>query len=368
MSYIQQVSHIREPTGPVAKGDAPVLTADERKALEGDTMSFSAFPALQDLGLDECPVDDRRVIMRGGGETAGMERINEYLFEENHLPTYWHTREQFGKVNSGSRLSPWLAQGCISPRRLYGECVRYEQEKRWQNFPENDREGEGESRKADGSAPAKKLLFKKPGKSIDLLTSQLLWRDFYHFLAMDADDRLFELGGFTTKVSGWNRNEEYIEAWKTGKTGYPLVDANMRELAATGFISSRGRSVVASFLALDLKVDWRIGAEYFESTLVDHDVSTNWGNWLNSAGLTGQTKGRPNKMNSVSQARKFDKHGDYVKRWVTELANVPYPYYFEPWKLSKEEHAQYGSEAYPAALVDATVEKKAEPRKMRYGN
>ena len=91
---------------------------------------------------------------------------------------------------------------------------------------------------------------KIPGKSVDLLSKQLLWRDFYHFVAMDFDKKLFELGGFTTKTTGWNLNEEYIEAWKTGTTGYPLVDANMRELLATGFMSSRGRMLVASFLAL----------------------------------------------------------------------------------------------------------------------
>lgn len=366
MAYVQQIEHVREPVGPIGKGDAPTLTAKERDNLEGDGFSFSniGLPSLHDLGLEEPVVDVRRVVQRRGGETSGLERMNEYLYEGNDLPTYWHTREQFGKLNSGSRLSAYIAQGCISPRRLYGELHRWEEEKRWLNFPE-DLDGLKGLIDDDGTVPMIEAPRKIPGKSVDLLSKQLLWRDFYHFVAMDFDKKLFELGGFTTKTTGWNLNEEYIEAWKTGTTGYPLVDANMRELLATGFMSSRGRMLVASFLALDLKVDWRVGAEYFESMLIDHDISTNWGNWLNSAGLTGTTKGRPNKLNPISQARKFDKSGEYVKMWIPELANVPKPFLFEPWKMNSDQHGKYRSEAYPAPIVvRARPEDGPTPRKI----
>ena len=120
---------------------------------------------------------------------------------------------------------------------------RYEEEKRWLNFPE-DLDGLKGIIDDDGTVTMKKAPSKNPDKSIKLINKQLLWRDFYHFVAMDADDKLFKVEGFTTKSTGWNLNDEYIAAWKTGNTGYPIVDANMRELSATGFMSGRGTSAL----------------------------------------------------------------------------------------------------------------------------
>ena len=105
----------------------------------------------------------------------------------------------------------------------------------------------------------------------------------------------------------------------------PLVDANMRELAATGWMSNRGRQNVASYLILDLGIDWRRGAEHFETLLLDYDTASNWGNWVAAAGLTG---GRLNKFNITKQSRDYDANGDYLRAWIPELADVPTEYVF----------------------------------------
>lgn len=386
--YIQQVSHIREPIEAITSGDALPLSNAERDNLETDgaargsarhtrssqkpaSISFSELPTLPDLGFQEdVPFDERQALLKPGGESFGIERINEYFFEEDHIPTYHHTREQFGQVNSASRLSAWLALGCISARRLYAETVRYENEKVWLHFQNDDEEEERVTYKNGRMQPPKAPLKKLPGKSIDLFVLQLLMRDFFHFMAMDADEELFRVQGYTTKTGGWNLNKEYIECWKAGMTGYPAVDANMRELNATGFISNRGRMVVASFLALDLEVDWRVGAEYFETMLVDHDIATNWGNWLYSAGLTRHSKNRPITINAAGQTIRYDKHGDYVRRWIPELAAVPAPQIHRPWKMTPEEHVKYGSQSYPKPMIDTVantgIAKEIEKREMLY--
>ena len=115
-----------------------------------------------------------------------------------------------------------------------------------------------------------------------------------------------------------------------GRTGHPLVDANMRELALTGWMSNRGRQNVASFLTQNLGLDWRLGAEHFEATLVDCDVHCNWGNWLYIAGITG---GRINVFNIAKQSADYDAQGAYVRHWLPELARVPLKFVHAPWKM-----------------------------------
>mmetsp|Transcript_15137 Transcript_15137/g.23033 ORF Transcript_15137/g.23033 Transcript_15137/m.23033 type:complete len:402 (+) Transcript_15137:3-1208(+) len=125
----------------------------------------------------------------------------------------------------------------------------------------------------------------------------------------------------------------------------------MRELAATGFMSNRGRQNVCSFLAIDMNTDWRYGADYFESELLDYDVYSNWGNWCAGAGMTG---GRLNRFNIVKQSKDYDQHGEYVKHWIPELKNVPTQYVHEPWKLSNEQQTDFGVRLgvdYPNPLV-----------------
>jgi deoxyribodipyrimidine photo-lyase len=181
---------------------------------------------------------------------------------------------------------------------------------------------------------------------------------------------IFFEDGTEGRAPQWAPNQdELFERWRTGRTGMPLVDANMRELNATGvarsqhtilrwplvvnvlflglcacslnetmftvgFMSNRGRQNVASYLVLDLGVDWRKGADYFESLLIDYDCASNWGNWVAAAGLTG---GRLNKFNITKQSKDYDLEGTYLRHWIPELANVPASRIHEPWLMSKAE-------------------------------
>ncbi|CAJ1367948.1 unnamed protein product [Effrenium voratum] len=126
----------------------------------------------------------------------------------------------------------------------------------------------------------------------------------------------------------------------------------MRELRATGFMSNRGRQNVASFLALDMGLDWRDGAEWFESYLLDYDVASNWGNWLAAA---GQTTGRVNRFNVIRQSTTYDKEGRYIRHWIPELRNVPVRFIHQPWTMSPEEKVQFGAEGYAAPCVSPAV-------------
>ncbi len=178
----------------------------------------------------------------------------------------------------------------------------------------------------------------------DELVRQLAWRDFYAQLlaaypwsaARDLHPRGRE----------WLDDPEGLAAWKSGLTGYPVVDAGMRELAATGFMHNRARLIVASFLTKDLSIDWREGAAHFSRFLVDGDVASNTGNWQWVAGTGADT--RPGRMfNPTLQGRRYDPSGDYVRRWVPELAAIPGGDVHEPWKVGP-----LLTGGYPTPIVD----------------
>jgi len=149
--------------------------------------------------------------------------------------------------------------------------------------------------------------------------------------------------------------------WREGKTGFPLVDANMRELAATGFMSNRGRQNVASFLTKNLGIDWRMGAEWFESVLIDYDACSNWGNWNYTAGVGNDARGF-RFFNITKQSLDYDREGKYVKHWLPELAQIPAAKVHEPWKLLPVEQERFGMNLgvdYPQPVVDLFKSAKA---------
>jgi deoxyribodipyrimidine photo-lyase len=181
---------------------------------------------------------------------------------------------------------------------------------------------------------------------------ELLWRDFFHFMFVRHGATMFHVGGFRRQMWRWSTDSGAFAAWKAGRTGHPLVDANMRELAATGFMSNRGRQNVASFLTQNLGVDWRLGAEYFEEVLNDYDVHSNWGNWLFAAGITG---GRVNVFNILKQSTDYDPQGEYIKHWCPELKRVPLQYLFQPWRMPPDVQQAAGcvvGQYYPSPLPD----------------
>ncbi|GKY91217.1 hypothetical protein MPSEU_000094300 [Mayamaea pseudoterrestris] len=290
---------------PTPKVHFPLTDSVEYKAV---FEKLSYLPTLTDLGytaeqVEEANHDDPRAVMAFcGGESAALARLKEYVWDKDLLKDYFDTRNGMLGADYSSKFSPWLAHGCLSARRIAMECHDYEQQR-------------------------------VANKSTYWMIFELLWRDFCKFFARKYGDVVFYPGGTAGKTDyKWSTYENNFDAWKDGKTGYPLVDANMRELRATGFMSNRGRQNVASYLSIDLNYDWRRGGDFFETYLLDYDVYSNWVNWCGAAGMMG---GRLNRFNIVKQSKDYDVNGDYVRHWLPELKDVPKQFVHEPWKMTQ---------------------------------
>jgi deoxyribodipyrimidine photo-lyase len=232
-----------------------------------------------------------------------------------------------------SKFSPWLAMGCLSPRYIYAEVKAYERER-----VAND--------------------------STYWLVFELLWRDYFRFMAAKHGDRLFRKSGLRGLNIAWQENWQIFGLWQRGETGFPLVDANMRELAATGFMSNRGRQNVASFLTKNLGINWQMGAEWFESLLIDYDVCSNWGNWNYTAGVGNDARGF-RYFNIMKQSHDYDPQGEYIKHWLSELSTLPASKLYEPWKLLPVEQSRFGVRIgvdYPQPVVDLFKSAQANER------
>ncbi|MEW1633450.1 deoxyribodipyrimidine photo-lyase [Streptomyces sp. NPDC093801] len=187
------------------------------------------------------------------------------------------------------------------------------------------------------------------GPGAEAFVRQLCWRDFHHQVLAARPSAAAE--DYRARHDHWRTGrhaEEEVQAWKDGRTGYPVVDAAMRQLRHEGWMHNRGRLIAASFLAKTLYADWRTGARHFLDLLVDGDLANNQLNWQWVAGTGTDT--RPNRvLNPVRQGLRYDPEGRYVHRWVPELAALPAPRVHEPWRLPAEERARYD---YPEPVVD----------------
>jgi deoxyribodipyrimidine photo-lyase len=206
-----------------------------------------------------------------------------------------------------------------------------------------------------------------------------LTRDYFRWVAAKAGKQLFAWNGFTGRRPGdpdiWvlppgtitSRDKELFDAWIAGRTGAPFVDASMRELAATGFMSNRGRQNVASFLIHDLKYpDWRAGAEYFESVLTDYEVCANWGNWAYLAGVGTDPRGG-RRFNVIKQSMTYDPQGHFIKLWCKELSAYPAEFVHEPHRVRTADLNSHNiiasGERYPAPIVPLmTVRDRDRPK------
>ncbi|NBP70539.1 MAG: cryptochrome DASH, partial [Cytophagia bacterium] len=153
------------------------------------------------------------------------------------------------------------------------------------------------------------------------LIFELLWRDYFRFAAKKYGVKIFQRKGLRNKPVSATNNVELFEKWRAGETGIDFIDANMKELLHTGFISNRGRQNVASYLAKDYKVNWTWGAAWFESQLIDYDVASNWLNWAYIAGV-GNDPREDRYFNTESQVRKYDPKGEYTRYWLSDNMNA----------------------------------------------
>ncbi len=190
---------------------------------------------------------------------------------------------------------------------------------------------------------------------------QLCWRDFHHQVLAARPD--IPHADYRPRGDRWRHEERELQAWREGRTGYPIVDAGMRQLAAEGFMHNRARLIVSSFLTKTLYLDWRAGAAHFTRLLLDADVANNVGNWQWVAGTGNDT--RPNRvLNPLRQAQRFDPHGEYVRRYVPELGSLQGASVHQPWLLPEAQRRRLG---YPAPLVDHEAA-AAELRARRYSS
>ena len=287
-------------------------------------LKLGEVPRLEDFGHEPFTEAELAALPFKGGETAALARLKYYLWDTDLIQNYKESRNGLLGGDYSSKLSSWLANGCLSPKTVYAELRRYERER-------------------------------KSNESTYWLFFELLWRDYFRLMGKKHGSKLFQKGGLLgEEIPDLHNDMRLFEIWAKGKTGVPFIDANMRELAATGFMSNRGRQNVASFLVKDLKVNWQIGAEWFESLLVDYDVCSNYGNWNYIAGV-GNDPRENRYFNILTQALRYDEQGDYVKHWCCELSHVPQDRIHRPDKLSQEEQTTYNVKigaTYPKAVVN----------------
>ena len=238
-----------------------------------------------------------------GGEREGRRAMRAFL--RDGLAAYGERRDDLAGAAT-SRLSAHLRFGCVSPLELMLEARR-----------------------------------RRGG---DTFVRQLCWRDFHHQV-LAANPQL-PRRDYRPRGDRWSRSQRALEAWREGCTGYPLVDAAMRQLAAEGFMHNRARMTVASFFVKDLYLDWRAGARHFWDLLTDGEIANNAGNWQWVAGTGNDT--RPNRvLNPLRQAARFDPDGDYVRRYLPELESIPGGAVHRPWLLDGFRRLDY-----PEPIVD----------------
>ena len=236
----------------------------------------SSFPYTEDLFL--------------GGEKTGLAHLENYLLKK--LPhSYKETRNKLFGIDFSTKFSPWLAIGCISAKYIAFKLKEFEDQ-----FGANE--------------------------SSYWIWFELLWRDYFRFLHFKYGKSLYLKNGLNKNPTHINHNESKFEAWINGRTGNQLIDAGMRELFLTGYLSNRMRQIVASYLIYDLECDWRKGAQWFESQLIDYDVYSNHGNWLYIAGNGTDPRGG-RRFNTTKQNLEHDPNDMYKNYWKEQPINIP---------------------------------------------
>ena len=277
-------------------------TLDKPDVLEPPA-KMDALPAKIKIG--DIPVVESDIPLPDAGEDAALGRLDWFL--ENGEATYEKTRNEPGREDSTSKLSYYFNIGALSPRLAFERAnfEKWKQELTWWDFY------------AD-------VLDRAPESNV--VEYRADWREF-----------------------PWREGDEIsgdLERWKAGETGYPLVDAGMRELMQTGFMHNRVRMICASFLTKHLLIDWKIGEEIFRGLLLCGDRAQNVGNWQWVAGCGVDPSPYFRVFNPTGQGEKFDKEGEYARRWVPELKDAPAKGFYEPWKLSSP------PKGYPQPMID----------------
>ncbi|MDA7855677.1 DASH family cryptochrome [Pseudomonadales bacterium] len=283
---------------PFELSDLPSSFSKFRRAVESITVPSPALrlaslppsPASPQTWLAHFPsFEKNKTALFKGGEQSGAAHVSRY-FEQELASTYKQTRNGLDGMDYSTKFSPWLANGGLSPRRAIHELRRYEQ-----RVESND--------------------------STYWIYFELLWREYFHRYAQKYGGRLFSFAGISGQRPITSFYPQRFKKWCCGTTPYPIINACMRQLNSTGYLSNRGRQWVASCLVHELAIDWRYGAAYLEQQLVDYDVACNWGNWQYLAGVGADPRGH-RRFNLEKQAKTYDLDGAFTARWQGDFSDA----------------------------------------------
>ena len=247
-------------------------------------------PTLESLKLKGFEVNINSAFPFKGGTSEAFNRIDFYFWKTKKLGFYKKTRNGLIKPDYSSKLSSWLANGSISARQIYWEVKNFENE-----------------------------ILKN--QSTYWLIFELIWRDYFKYISLKYGNKIFQLKGLDSDIKVWKNDTDIINNWINGKTKDSFINANMIELKQTGWMSNRGRQNVASYLTKNLLIDWRVGASYFESMLIDYDVHSNYGNWIYNSGV-GNDPIKDRKFNPQIQAERYDPRKTFQNLWLNKQYEI----------------------------------------------
>jgi deoxyribodipyrimidine photo-lyase len=308
-----------------------VFTAFKRAWLaqpKPSALDLSAIPDVLSMpaGLASQPIDfaDETIALPPAGEQAALTRLDHFL--EAKVYAYGEGRNRLD-IDGTSCLSPYLRFGALSIRQAY-----------W------------------GVRSAIELVDEQTVRaSAETWLNELIWREFYFGLLYHFPHTIDRPLRKEYTDFEWLDDAGAFEAWCEGRTGYPVVDAAMRCLNATGWLHNRARMIVASFLTKDLLIDWRRGERYFMQHLIDGDSASNAGGWQWAAGVGADAQPFFRVFNPTWQSQRFDPNGEFVREWLPELARLPDRLIHEPWKMSAADQREYDcliDRDYPAPIID----------------
>lgn len=274
---------------PFQLGQLPQTFTQFRKKIEAlskpkPSRELLTLPRAIDVQIEQWPLTGQHneTALFAGGEQAAIEHCRRY-FESTLASRYKETRNGLDGMDYSTKFSPWLALGCLSPKTILEYLAGFEC-----THGAND--------------------------STYWIYFELLWREYFYWLARKRKVALFHFSSLQSSSPLARFCPKRFLDWKQGKTSFPIVNACMHQLLETGYMSNRGRQLVASCLIHELQLDWRYGAAYFETQLVDYDVASNWGNWQYLAGVDGDPRGS-RRFNLEKQTEFYDPHRVFIDRW-----------------------------------------------------